>query len=203
MTKGIDVSENNGRIDWEAVAAAGIKFAIVRSSYGRYAADEDFIRNVNGAHDVGIQCGAYHYSYALTPSDAAAEAAFCKGIIERAGVLLELPVWFSMSDADEYKKRHGFEFTRNHVTNICKAFLFTCCRAILRWHYRFPSTFLLTSLSREADIFSQNQPWLSVCPRTVSAVSIPETKVFAGIRYAYSPTLCTRNHRRFLPTFCR
>jgi GH25 family lysozyme M1 (1,4-beta-N-acetylmuramidase) len=61
MTYGVDVSENNGRVDWQAVANAGMKFAIVRSSYGRYARDEDFIRNVNGAHDVGLQCGAYHY----------------------------------------------------------------------------------------------------------------------------------------------
>lgn len=28
--KGIDVSENNGAVDWEAVAAAGYEFAIVR-----------------------------------------------------------------------------------------------------------------------------------------------------------------------------
>ncbi len=67
MTKGIDVSENNGIINWPAVAAAGIKFAIVRSSYGRYAKDEDFVRNVNGARDAGLQCGAYHYSYAMDP----------------------------------------------------------------------------------------------------------------------------------------
>ena len=32
MTYGIDVSENNGRVDWNAVAQAGQKFAIVRSS---------------------------------------------------------------------------------------------------------------------------------------------------------------------------
>ena len=36
---------------------------------------------------------------------------------------MELPVWFSINDADEYKKRHFFEFTKSHVTNICKAFL--------------------------------------------------------------------------------
>ncbi|MBR4153079.1 MAG: hypothetical protein IKT98_09000 [Selenomonadaceae bacterium] len=121
--RGVDVSIFNESVDWAALKAAGIEFAICRTGYGKSGFDENFQRNVDEAHKAGLICGAYHYSYALTPSDAAAEAAFCKGIIERAGVMLELPVWFSMTDADEYKARHGFEFTRNHVTNICKAFL--------------------------------------------------------------------------------
>ena len=121
--RGVDVSIFNENVDWRALKAAGIDFAICRTGYGKSGFDENFQHNVEEAHKAGLICGAYHYSYALTPSDAAAEAAFCKGIIERAGVLLELPVWFSMSDADEYKKRHFFEFTRAHVTNICKAFL--------------------------------------------------------------------------------
>jgi GH25 family lysozyme M1 (1,4-beta-N-acetylmuramidase) len=123
MTYGVDVSENNGRVDWEAVAAAGQKFAIVRSSYGRYAEDEDFIRNVDGARAAGLMCGAYHYSYALTPEQARQEAQNCKQVIENSGVLLELPVWFDMEDADGYKARHGFDFSPENVTAICQAFL--------------------------------------------------------------------------------
>lgn len=123
MTKGIDVSENNGCIDWKAVANAGIKFAIVRSSYGRYAADDDFIRNVNGAHEAGLQCGAYHYSYAIDPYQAVQEAQNCKRVIDDAGIFLELPVFFDMEDADGYKKRKGFDFSAENVTAICEAFL--------------------------------------------------------------------------------
>ena len=104
--RGVDVSVFNENVDWSALKAAGIEFAIVRTGYGKTGFDENFQHNVEEAHKAG-----------------AAEAAFCKGIIERAGVLLELPVWFLMSDDDEYKKRHFFEFTRAHVTNICKAFL--------------------------------------------------------------------------------
>lgn len=123
MTYGIDVSENNGRVDWKAVADAGQKFAIVRSSYGRYSKDEDFARNVDGAHAAGLQCGAYHYSYALTPEQARQEAQRCKQIIDQAGVLLELPVFFDMEDADGYKRNHGFDFSASNVTEICRAFL--------------------------------------------------------------------------------
>jgi GH25 family lysozyme M1 (1,4-beta-N-acetylmuramidase) len=123
MTYGIDVSENNGFVDWQAVADAGIKFAIVRSSYGRNSRDENFLRNVEGAHSVGLKCGAYHYSYALTPEQARQEARNCKNAIDEAGVLLELPVWFDMEDADGYKRKYDFDFSADNVTSICKAFL--------------------------------------------------------------------------------
>ena len=123
MTYGVDVSECNGRVDWQAVADAGQKFAIVRSSYGRYSKDEDFMRNVDGAHSVGLQCGAYHYSYALNPEQARQEARSCKQIIDESGVLLELPVWFDMEDADGYKRKHDFDFSRENITAICRAFL--------------------------------------------------------------------------------
>ena len=123
MTKGIDVSENNGYIDWQAVADAGIRFAIVRCSYGQTGVDENFLANVEGAHAVGIKCGAYHYGYALNPEQAVREAQNCKEAIENAGVLLELPVFYDMEDADGYKRRHGFDFSAENVTAICKAFL--------------------------------------------------------------------------------
>lgn len=123
MHKGIDVSEHNGDIDWERIYHAGFDFAICRTGYGKNGIDPTFTRNVNDAIRAGFRCGAYHYSYALTPADAALEAQFCKRIIEEAGVLLELPVFFDMEDADKWKERHGFKFNRRNVTNICKAFL--------------------------------------------------------------------------------
>lgn len=127
MTKGIDVSELNGYepLDWRAIKSAGYDFAICRTGFGKSGLDPTFAMHVNDAHDAGLICGAYHYSYALTPADAIIEADFCKRIIAEAGVLLELPVWFDMEDTDGYKKRHGFSFTRRNITNICRAFLDT------------------------------------------------------------------------------
>lgn len=121
--RGVDVSVFNEVVDWQALKAAGIDFAICRTGFGKSDADESFQKHVEGAHAAGLICGAYHFSYALTPSAAAQEAAFCKDIIEKAGVMLELPVWFYMEDSDGYKKRHGFELSGRHVTDICKAFI--------------------------------------------------------------------------------
>ena len=121
--KGVDVSTFNGYVDWLELKAAGIDFAICRSSYGKKHFDETFQRNVDAAHRAGLICGAYHYSYALTPYDAVQEAEYCKWIIENSGVFLELPVFFDMEDGDGYKAYHDFYFCRRNITNICKAFL--------------------------------------------------------------------------------
>ena len=121
--RGVDVSVFNENIDWQALKAAGIDFAICRTGFGRTDADETFAAQVDGAHKAGLICGAYHHSYALNPAAAAEEARFCKSIIERAGVMLELPVWVYVADSDGYKKRNGFDFSRANVTAICRAFL--------------------------------------------------------------------------------
>ena len=81
-----------------------------------------FLENVNEAHERGIKVGAYHYSYALNELEAKQEADNCRDIIERAGVLLELPVFFDMEDADGYKARNGFAFDPEEITAMCKAF---------------------------------------------------------------------------------
>ncbi len=38
-------------------------------------------------------------------------------------MLLELPVFFDMEDADGYKRKKGFDFSRENITGICWSFL--------------------------------------------------------------------------------
>ena len=123
MEKGIDVSENNGAVDWQAVADSGVTFAMIRCSYGKTSRDEMFLDNVNAAHAAGLKVGAYHYSYALDSSDVLLEARNCKSVIDEAGVLLELPIFFDMEDADGYKKRNDFSFDSALITDMCCTFI--------------------------------------------------------------------------------
>lgn len=58
---GIDVSDNNGTIDWNKVAAAGVKFAWIKASEGITYKDKKFVENVQGALEVGIVPYPYHY----------------------------------------------------------------------------------------------------------------------------------------------
>ncbi|MBQ6296622.1 MAG: hypothetical protein IJK81_02885 [Selenomonadaceae bacterium] len=76
--KGVDIYFHNGVVNWHALKDAGIDFAIFRTGYGKNGFDETFQRNVNGARAAGLKCGAYHYSYALTPADAILAAQFGK-----------------------------------------------------------------------------------------------------------------------------
>jgi MYXO-CTERM domain-containing protein len=58
---GIDVSYYQGDIDWQAVAASGVKFAIVRVSHSLQFFDPQFEANIEGARAAGIHTGVYQY----------------------------------------------------------------------------------------------------------------------------------------------
>jgi lysozyme len=58
---GIDVSNHQGRVDWEAVARDGISFAYVKATEGQDWVDQQFAANWRGAGDAGIERGAYHF----------------------------------------------------------------------------------------------------------------------------------------------
>ena len=74
------------------------------------------------AHAHGMLVGAYHYDYSLSVEDAVANAKNCREAIEESGVLLELPVFYDMEDADHWKQNNGFEKDPTLVTAMCKAF---------------------------------------------------------------------------------
>lgn len=62
MIKGIDVSAIQGKIDWAAVKAAGIRFAYVKATEGMGRSDKLHAANVVGAKSAGIEgVGAYHF----------------------------------------------------------------------------------------------------------------------------------------------
>ena len=84
---GVDVSFYQQDIDWQAVAADGIDFAIIRLGYRGYTEgglmmDERFQANIQGALDAGLEVGVYFFSQAITPQEAEAEAAFVLNAVE-------------------------------------------------------------------------------------------------------------------------
>ncbi len=92
--RGIDVSDNNGFVNWQEIKDGGIEFAMVACSYGKTGRHDRFAENAIGAHAVGLKVGACHYGYGLTPED-----------------------------ADHYKAKHDFDFSPENVTAICKTFI--------------------------------------------------------------------------------
>jgi lysozyme len=59
---GVDVSNNQGRVDWGALARDGVKFAWVKATEGRTYRDSYLTTNREGAKAAGIVVGAYHYA---------------------------------------------------------------------------------------------------------------------------------------------
>ncbi len=96
---GIDVSSYQGDIDWNAVAASGVKFAMVRIGNTKYGLDSKFTQNVVAANAAGIRVGAYVYSYALNETEAAADAQLA--VSAMASVPISFPVAIDLEDSSQ------------------------------------------------------------------------------------------------------
>ncbi len=54
-------------MDWNAVAASGIRFAYLKATEGGDFQDPSFTENLAGARKAGLDCGAYHFFSLRTP----------------------------------------------------------------------------------------------------------------------------------------
>ena len=98
--QGIDVSEHQGRIDWDAVKASGIDFAILRVGFGAPSfggrVDYQFNRNISECERLGIPYGVYVYSYTFDNQQAADEASMVIDCL--SGHNPRLPVYYDLED---------------------------------------------------------------------------------------------------------
>lgn len=98
MWKLIDVSEHQGKIDWEKVKPQ-IDGAILRCGYGmdiERQYDTYFRRNADECTRLGIPFGVYLYSYADSEEKARSEAAHVLRLIE--GYKLSYPVYLDLEE---------------------------------------------------------------------------------------------------------
>ena len=95
--RGIDVSKFQGTIDWNAVKADGITFAIIRCGYRGYGTgalveDATYRRNIQGAINAGLRVGVYFYSQAINEAEAVEEASMVLSLV--SGYSLPLGVYY-------------------------------------------------------------------------------------------------------------
>ncbi len=101
--KAIDLSHHNGSVNFSKVKNAGINTVIIRTGYGFYSPnqiDRRFYEYYDKAKAVGMNVGAYHYSYADGPANAEKEAEAMIRIIEDRK--FELPLFFDMEEKVHY-----------------------------------------------------------------------------------------------------
>lgn len=126
--KGIDVSEFQGKIDWEKVKNDGIEFAILRCGYEMDFSNQDDVeyeRNANECERLGIPYGVYLMSYANTVGKARSEAKHVLRLIE--GHKISLGVWYDIEDNGT-----SGAINKETLTNIINTF----CNTIKNAGYR-------------------------------------------------------------------
>lgn len=124
---GIDVSDYQGNIDWQAVRNDGIQFALIRAGYrgygtGAIVGDGHFERNMNEAISRGIHCGVYFYSQAINEQEAVQEAEFVIERLKNYKGQVRFPVVFDTEFTDGHLGRAD-NLTAPQRTAIAKAFL--------------------------------------------------------------------------------
>lgn len=131
---GVDVSQHQGEIDWQAVKDAGMEFVIIRVGGRGYGVGgilytDDMAQSYyEGAKAAGLQVGAYFFSQAVSAAEAAEEAELTLQQIQ--GWELDFPVVY------DWERQEGTARTAKTdprtVTDCMKAF----CRVIEEAGYR-------------------------------------------------------------------
>lgn len=120
-TRGIDVSKWQGKIDWKAVAGAGIDFAIIRCGYrgsstGALVEDPYFKQNIKGATENGIKVGVYFFTQAITKAEAVEEASMALELVK--DYKLQMPIYIDT----EGSGGRADSLSKSKRTKIVKAF---------------------------------------------------------------------------------
>lgn len=127
---GIDVSKWNETIDWEAVADAGVDFAIIRCGYrgsssGALILDPMYQKNIEGAIEADIPVGVYFFTQAVNEVEAVEEASMVISLIQEYDV--DYPVFLDSESAGGSGRADGLDAEER--TKIHKAFLETIAAA--------------------------------------------------------------------------
>lgn len=84
--KGIDVSSNQGYIDWKKVKADGVEFAILRATTKNQNPDTQLASNIKGCIENGIPFDVYKYRYGNTEEKTRKEAKNVVATLVKLGV---------------------------------------------------------------------------------------------------------------------
>lgn len=108
MILGIDTSHFNGKIDWKALADAGLIFAIIKaggSEGGVRYKESTFERDYNTAHQYGIQLGAYFVNgkQCCTTEQGKADAEYFTSLLR--GKHFEYPVYLDLEVPSRLTKK--------------------------------------------------------------------------------------------------
>nr|WP_294530123.1 GH25 family lysozyme [uncultured Blautia sp.] len=114
VTRGIDVSEWQGKINWQKVKNSDIDFAFIRISSGTDYMDKYYDYNMSSANAADLPVGTYVYSKATTTTAALKEAQLA--INKMNGYKVSYPVVYDI----EYSKMSSL--SKNQIAKMALAF---------------------------------------------------------------------------------
>jgi len=161
---GVEVSENNGEIDWESVALAGVDYVIVQCAYresaeGVLTLDARAEENIRGAQQAGLDTGISLFSQAVTVEEAEEEAKLLINLARKYGITFPIAVTASYANPEHNGRADGLG--REERTD----YIAVCCRTLQSAGYtpvlHAEASFLSDCLNM--DELGGCQLWLTQC----------------------------------------
>lgn len=171
---GVDVSDNQGIIDWNQVVGDGCQFVILRSVRHSGKTDYQFDANLKGCRDNNIPVAVYKYTYAQTTEEAEKEA---NEVVELLGKNnLSCKVFWDVEDRD-----YLYKLGKNKLTQVIQAAQHVIEKAGLEFC-------LYTGL------YVYNENWFDFtqfnCPLWVARYPVKGTKTFQDLpAEKYTPSV--------------
>lgn len=168
VLNGIDVSYYQSNIDWNAVKADGIDFAIIRVGYrgygdsGNLREDAKYAQNIQGALNAGLKVGVYIFSQATTTAEAIEEADFVLSRISGYNITFPVVMDFEYASVKggEGGRLYNAGLSKRAATEVCKAF----CQRVTSAGYRpmvYANKSMLNSAVYADEISASYDIWLA------------------------------------------
>lgn len=122
---GVDVAKYQGTVDWEKVASAGAKFAMIRLGYrtsrdGVLQEDSNARYNLQETAKAGIPAGGYFFSTAVSEEEAQEEARWVAELVAKYPITY--PIVFDCEGFDDTDSRQN-GMSAQERTDVALAFL--------------------------------------------------------------------------------
>ncbi len=165
---GIDVSEFQGTINFNAVKSDGIDIVYIRTSAGFSYVDKKFKENYNKAKSANLNIGFYHYVTARTTEEAKEQARFFASVIKDTS-----PDCLLAMDFERFP-----DLTKEEINNISFAFLETLEKATNKKAMVYSDAYN-ADFTFSSELFSNYPLWIAQY-----GVDKPETKrTYIGWQY--------------------
>lgn len=142
---GIDVSAQQGQVDFKAVKKSGVDFVLIQAG-ADLKKDPFFEQNYKRAKEARLHVGAYWSSNAADPEAARAEAAACIEVLKNKK--FDFPIFYSL---DNNPKKQFFPFSKGkeYCSQLITAFCTELEKAGYFIGFNIPSSYYKTHVEKE------------------------------------------------------